>query len=98
MNKIATVLAAVAVAGTTALGLAATASATPQEDAVVQQMNDAGYHLDAQAEVHNAHKVCDQLGRGYPEPHVVDLITPALNNDRAEAQAFFNISRANLCP
>jgi hypothetical protein len=85
-------------AGGALLASAGVANATPQEDAVVQQIADAGYQLDARAVVSNAYKVCSQLARGYTEQHIVDLITPALNNDRVEAQTFFNISRANLCP
>jgi len=48
--------------------------------------------------VFNAHKVCDQLARGDAESVIVDRITPAVGNDRVEAQTFFDVSRRNICP
>ena len=85
-------------AGGAVLASGGIANATPQEDAVVQQIADAGYQLDGQAVVFNAHKVCSQLARGDAESVIVDRITPAVNNDRVEAQTFFDISRRNICP
>jgi len=85
-------------AGGAVLASGGIANATPQEDALVQQIADAGYQLDPAAMVFNAHKVCDQLARGDAESVIVDRITPAVGNDRVEAQTFFDVSRRNICP
>ena len=92
-----TAFAAAALAAS-ALGLAAPASATPQEDAVVQQTAAAGYHYtNIPAMLGNAHKVCDRLAAGQSRDAIMGDIVAQVG-DPAEANTFVNVAVANLCP
>ncbi len=86
------------VAGCAVLASAGVANATPQEDAVVQQTNAAGYHYNnIPAMLGNAHTVCDRLAVGQSRDQIVGDIAAQMG-DPAEANTFINIAVANLCP
>jgi len=83
-------------AGGALLASAGVANATPQEDAVIQQLADAGYHYPPAA-ISNAHKVCNRLAGGQSRDQVVGDIL-AIVGDPVEANTFFDVSQRNLCP
>ena len=96
MKKVITVA---LIGGAAALGFAGVANATPGEDAVVQQMESAGYpHTPVAQVIDNAHNVCERVGRGTPRPEVANQIVNEVGIGIAEATLFVDVSVANLCP
>lgn len=87
------------IGGAAALCFAGVANATPQEDAVVQQMEAAGYpHTPVAQVIDNAHNVCERVGRGTSKPEVAMQTVNELGIGMAEATLFVDVSVANLCP
>ena len=81
-----------------AIAVPGVANATPQEDAVVQQTNAAGYHYsNIPAMLGNAHTVCDRLAVGQSRDQILGDVVAQMG-DPAEANTFVNIAVANLCP
>ena len=79
--------------------LTATATNAPEEDAVVAQMEAAGYHHDpASAVIDNAHNVCERFGRGETKPQIAMETVNEVGITMDEAVKFVDVSVANLCP
>jgi hypothetical protein len=80
------------------LASAGVASATPQEDAVVQQNAAAGYvYTDIPAMLVNANKVCKRFAVGQSRDQIVNDIVAVIGNP-AQANTFVDVAVVNLCP
>ena len=82
-------------AGGAVLASAGIANATPQEDAVIQQLADAGYH-STPGMTQRAHKVCNRLARG-PSPGPDHAATSGDDRARQGQHVLRRLGR-NLCP
>jgi hypothetical protein len=87
------------IGGAAALGFPAVAHATPEEDAVIAQMDAAGYHhAPISAVIDNAHNICERFGRGETKPQIAMETVNEVGITMDEAVKFVDVSVANLCP
>lgn len=85
-------------AGGAVLASAGIANATPQEDAVIAQLDGAGYHFNSIPGIlKEAHKVCNRVAVGQSRDQIAGDLVAAIG-DPVKANTFVDISIANLCP